>query len=43
MKKLTFNEWQIYLILELRKDYKKLKLNNKPKSNENKLQKVSSR
>jgi len=27
MKKLTYNEWQIYLILELQRDYRKLKLN----------------
>jgi hypothetical protein len=43
MKALTFNEWQDHLAKQLQKDYKKLYHTPKFKSNENKLQKVSSR
>jgi hypothetical protein len=43
MKKLSYNEWHIYLAKELEKDYVKLNLIPKQKKNENKFQTVSSR
>lgn len=41
MKELTFNEWQNYLTIQLKKDYKKLYHSAKIKQNENKFFKIS--